>query len=60
MMDRLKNQNLINITTQIEMVQQMISDHFQVNCSFEEIKELKEEDYLEYILETEKRLQHEG
>ncbi len=60
MMDRLKNQNLINITTQIEMVQQMISDHFQVNCSLEEIKELKEEDYLEYILETEKRLQHEG
>jgi hypothetical protein len=60
MMDRLKNQNLINITTQIEMVQQMISDHFQVNCSLEEIKEVKEEDYLEYILETEKRLQHEG
>jgi hypothetical protein len=60
MMDRLKNQNLINITTQIEMVQQMISDHFQVNCSLKEIKEVKEEDYLEYILETEKRLQHEG
>lgn len=45
------------------MIQQLIADHFQVNCSLEEIKEIeeiKEEDYLEYLLETEKRMQHEG
>lgn len=62
MMDKLKKQNLINITTQIGMVKQLIADHFQVNCSLKEIKEIeeiKEEDYLEYLLETEKRMQHE-
>lgn len=56
MMDNLKDQNLINITTQIGMVQKLISKHFHVNCCFEEIEEIKEEDYHEYIVETEKRL----
>jgi len=59
MMQKLKDHNLINISTQIGMVQQLIADHFGVHCSMEAITEVKEEDYWEYIIETEKRRHYE-
>lgn len=42
------------------MVQQLISEHFQVDCHEKEITHVKEEDYWEQIIETEKRMHDEG